>query len=137
MQWCQHLEADYGMDPRSSLYMVHLFISAPNFVSVPPSKGVLFPLLRRGIVSTLQSSFFLSFMCLGNCILYLGYPRFWANIHLSVSTYCVSSFVNVLPHFYWVYYKIKIMSLKMLYKFVQIWALTKDDNKCIFYLSRL
>jgi hypothetical protein len=28
----------------------------------------------------------------------LGYPRFWANIHLSVSTYCVSSFVNVLPH---------------------------------------
>jgi hypothetical protein len=49
--------------------MVHPFISAPNFVSVSPSKGVLFPLLRRGIVSTLQSSFFLSFMCLGNCIL--------------------------------------------------------------------
>jgi hypothetical protein len=32
-----------------------------------------------GIVSTLQSSFFLSFMCLGNCILYRGYPRFWAS----------------------------------------------------------
>jgi hypothetical protein len=31
-----------------SLYMVHPFISAPNFVSVTPSKGVLFPLLRRG-----------------------------------------------------------------------------------------
>jgi hypothetical protein len=46
-----------------SLYMVHPFISAPNFVSVTPSMGVLFPLLRRGIVSTLQSSFFLSFMC--------------------------------------------------------------------------
>jgi hypothetical protein len=41
-----------------SLYMVHPFISAPNFVSVTPSMGVLFPLLRRGIVSTLQSSFF-------------------------------------------------------------------------------
>jgi hypothetical protein len=53
---------------------------APKFVSVTPSKGVLFPLIRRGIVSTLQSSFFLSFMCLGNCILYLGYPRFWAVI---------------------------------------------------------
>jgi hypothetical protein len=79
--------------------MDHPFISAPNFVSVTPSKGVLFPLLRRGIVSTLQSSFFLSFMCLGNCILYLGYPRFWANIHLSVSTYCVSSFVNVATDF--------------------------------------
>ena len=81
-----------------SLYMVHPFISAPNFGSVTPSMGVLFPNLRRGIVSTLQSSFFLSFMCLANCILYLGYPRFGANIHLSVSTYCVSSFVNVLPH---------------------------------------
>jgi hypothetical protein len=31
-----------------SLYMVHPFISAPNFVSVTPSMGVLFPLLRRG-----------------------------------------------------------------------------------------
>jgi hypothetical protein len=81
--------------------MVHPFISAPNFVSVTPSMGVLFPILRRGIVSTLQSSFFLSFMCLANCTLYLGNPRFWANIHLSVSTYCVSSFVNVLPHSGW------------------------------------
>ena len=79
-----------------SLYMVHPFISAPNFVSVTPCMGVLFPILRRRKVSTLWSSFFLSFMCLANCILYLGYPRSWANIHLSVSTYCVSSFVNVL-----------------------------------------
>jgi hypothetical protein len=31
-----------------SLYMVHPFISAPNFVSVTPSMGVLFPILRRG-----------------------------------------------------------------------------------------
>jgi hypothetical protein len=81
-----------------SLYMVHPFISAPNFVSITPSMGVLFPILRRRIVSTLQSSFSLSFMCLANCTLYLGNPRFGANIHLSVSTYCVSSFVNVLPH---------------------------------------
>ena len=58
-----------------SLQMVHPFVSAPNFASVTPSMGVLFPILRRGIVSTLQSSFFLSFMCLANCILYLGYPR--------------------------------------------------------------
>jgi hypothetical protein len=58
-----------------SLYMVHPFISAPNFVSVTPSMGVLFPILRRGIVPTLQSSFFLSFMCLANCTLYLGNPR--------------------------------------------------------------
>ena len=59
-----------------SLYMDHPFISAPNFVSVTPSMGVLFPILRRGKVSTLWSSFFLSFMRLANCILYLGYPKF-------------------------------------------------------------
>jgi hypothetical protein len=36
--------------------MVHPFVSAPNFVSVTPSMGVLFPILRRGKVSTLWSS---------------------------------------------------------------------------------
>jgi hypothetical protein len=59
-----------------NLYMVHPFISAPNFVSVTPSMGVLFPILRRGKVSTLWSSFFLSFMCFANCILYLRYSKF-------------------------------------------------------------
>ena len=76
-----------------SLYMVHPFISAPIFVSVTPSMGVLFPILRRGKLSTLSmgvlfpilrrgkvstrwSSFFLSFMCLATCILYLGCPKF-------------------------------------------------------------
>jgi hypothetical protein len=56
--------------------MVHPFVSAPNFVSVTPSMGVLSPVLRRGKVSTLWSSFFLSFMCFANCILYLGYSKF-------------------------------------------------------------
>ena len=40
--------------------MVQPFVWAPNFVSVTPSMGVLFPILRRGKVSTLWSSFFLS-----------------------------------------------------------------------------
>jgi hypothetical protein len=40
--------------------MVHPFVIAPNFVSVTPSMGVLFPILRRGTVSTLWSSFFLT-----------------------------------------------------------------------------
>jgi hypothetical protein len=48
--------------------MVHPFVTAPNFVSVTPSVGVLFLVLRRGKVSTLWSSFFLSFMCFANCI---------------------------------------------------------------------
>ena len=79
-----------------SLWMVHSFISAPNFVSVTPSMGVLFPILRRDQVSTLWSSFFSSFICFANCI--LGILSFWANIHLSASTYHLSSFVIVLLH---------------------------------------
>jgi hypothetical protein len=39
--------------------MVHPFVTARNFVSVTPSMGVLFSILRRGKVSTLWSSFFL------------------------------------------------------------------------------
>ena len=76
--------------------MLHPFVLAPNFVSVTPSMGVLFPILRRGKVSTRWSSIFLSFMYFANCI--LGILSFWANIHLSVSTYHVSSFVIGLPH---------------------------------------
>jgi hypothetical protein len=56
----------------------------------------LFSFLRRIKVSTLWSSFFLSFMCFTNCI--LGILRFSANIHLSVSVYHVCSFVIGLPH---------------------------------------
>jgi hypothetical protein len=76
--------------------MVHSFVSTPNFVIVTPSRDVLFPILRRGKVSTLCSSFFLSFMFFTNCN--LGILSFWANMHLSVSTYHVSSFVIGLPH---------------------------------------
>ena len=39
-----------------SLWMAHPFVSAPNFVSVTPSIGILFPILRRDEVSTLWSS---------------------------------------------------------------------------------
>jgi hypothetical protein len=42
-----------------SVWMVHPFILAPNFVSVTPSMGILFPILRRNEVSTRWSSFFL------------------------------------------------------------------------------
>jgi hypothetical protein len=35
------------------VYMVHHFLSAQNFVFVTPSMGVLFPILRRGNMSTL------------------------------------------------------------------------------------
>ena len=43
-----------GWIPRyGSLSMVYPFVSAPNFVSVTPSMGVLLPILRRGSVHTL------------------------------------------------------------------------------------
>ena len=75
-----------------SLSMV--LLSQLRFLS--PSMGILFPILRRNEVSTLWSSFFLSFMCFANCI--LGILSFWANIHLSVSAYHVCYFVIGLPH---------------------------------------
>jgi hypothetical protein len=79
-----------------SLWMVLSSVSAPNFVSATLSMGVLFPILRKNEVSTHWSSFFLSFMYFANCI--LGILSIWANIHLSVSTYHVSSFVIELSH---------------------------------------
>jgi hypothetical protein len=86
-----------GWSPRwGSVWMVHPFISASNFVSVTLSMGVLLPIQRRGKLSTLCSSFFLSFMCFASCI--LGILSFWAKIHLSVSAYHGSSFVIRLPH---------------------------------------
>jgi hypothetical protein len=52
--------------------MVHPFVSAPNFVSVTPFMSVLFPILRRGKVTTLWSSFFLTFMCFATCNLFVS-----------------------------------------------------------------
>ena len=51
-----------------SLWMVFPSITALKFVSVTPSMGILFPILRSSEVSTLWSSFFLSFMCFANCV---------------------------------------------------------------------
>jgi hypothetical protein len=79
--------------------MVHPFVLPPNFVSVTPSMGIMFPMLRRNEVSMNWSSFFLIFLCFANCI--LGILSFWANIHLSVSAYHVDFFfffVIGLPH---------------------------------------
>ena len=79
------------MDPGwGSLWMVHPFLLAPNYVSATPSVGILFPILRRDEVSTRWSSF-LILLCFANHT--LGILRFWANIHLSVSAYQVTSFV--------------------------------------------
>jgi hypothetical protein len=51
------------------VWVIHTFVSAPNIVSVIPSMGILFPILRRDKVSTCLSSFSLTFICVANCIL--------------------------------------------------------------------
>jgi hypothetical protein len=79
-----------------NLWIFHPFVLAPNFVSVTPFMGILFPILRRTEVSTHWSSLFLIFLCFANCI--LGVLYFWANIHLPVSAYLMTSFVIGLPH---------------------------------------
>ena len=79
-----------------SLWIAYPLVLAPNFVSVTPSMGILFPILRRNEVSIHWSSLFLIFLCFANCI--LGILSFWANIHFSVSVYQVTSFVIGLPH---------------------------------------
>jgi hypothetical protein len=79
-----------------SLWIVHPFVLAPNFVSVTPLMGILFPILRKNEVSTHWSFLFLMFLCFANGI--LGVLCFWANIHLSVSAYLMTSFVIGLPH---------------------------------------
>jgi hypothetical protein len=71
-------------------------IKLKEIASVIPFMGILFPILRRNEVSTRWPSFFLIFLCFANCI--LGILRFWANIHLSVSAYLVTSFVIGLPY---------------------------------------
>jgi hypothetical protein len=65
-----------------SLYMVHPFVSAPNFVYVTPSMGVFFPILRRGKVTTLWSSFYFSFLCFAICIFFFPFfIRYLAHLH--------------------------------------------------------
>jgi hypothetical protein len=85
-----------GQTPRwGSLWIVHPFVLALNFVSANPSMDILLPILGRNEVSMSWSSFWI-FLCLGSCI--LGVLGFWTNIHLSVSAYQVTSFVIGLPH---------------------------------------
>ena len=63
--------------------MVHPFVSAPNIVSVIPSMGVLFPILRSGKVSTLWSRVS-SVLLMVSYI--LGILNFWANIQFAKCT---------------------------------------------------
>ena len=68
----------------------------PKFLPLLLPLIILFPLLSRTEASTLWSSFLLSFMWSVSCI--MGIPCSLPNIHLSVSTYHVCSFVTELPH---------------------------------------
>ena len=83
-----------------SFWMVVPSVSASCFVSVTPSMGILFPLLRRTEVSTLWSSLFLSFMYFANCILVFWTSGLISTYHW-VHAYHVCSSVIVLSHSRW------------------------------------
>ena len=83
----------------SIFWMVIPSVSASHYVAVTRSMGIFFLILIRIKVSSLWSSFFLSFVCFAFCI--LGIPRFWANIPLSASTCHMCSFVIGLPYSGW------------------------------------
>ena len=97
MQYCLHLVADYGMDPQ-----VGQSLDGPSFCL--SSKlclcnsfhGYFVPYSKE--LWSIHVLVFLLLDFLVFCKLYLGYLSFWANIHLSVSAYHVSSFVIVLLH---------------------------------------
>jgi hypothetical protein len=83
-----------GWIPRwGSLWMALPSVSTPHFVPIFVRMNILFPLLTRNETHTL---IFLILEWSMNCI--LGIPSFGANIHLSVRTYHVYSFVSGLPH---------------------------------------
>ena len=85
------------------LILPHFFLPLLSPSQIPcslyPLMIILFPLLNRDAASTLGSSFFLSILWSVSCI--LGILSFGANIHESVSTYCVFSFATRLPHLRW------------------------------------
>jgi hypothetical protein len=83
MQWCLHLEADYGMDP-----WVRQFLDGLSFCLCNSFNGYFVPNSKKRESERTFDFVLLEFQCFATCI--LGIQRFWANIHLSVSTYHVS-----------------------------------------------
>jgi hypothetical protein len=98
MQWCQDLGADYGMDPR-----VWQSLDSPSFglrskfCLYNSFHGCFVPKTKKG-QSVHNLVFVLHEFHVQIVSFILGILSFWANIHISVNTYHVSSFVIGLPH---------------------------------------
>jgi hypothetical protein len=71
--YCLGLMVVYGVDPQMGQSLDCHSFRLCSELCLCTSMGILFPILRRNKVSTLWSSFFLSFMF---CKLYLGYSKF-------------------------------------------------------------
>jgi hypothetical protein len=78
----------------SNLWMTFPLVLAPHFVSIFPLVSILFPLLRSSEVSTLWSSFYLSFIWSVNCV--LGILNFWTNIHVFVTSFKLTFLLHIL-----------------------------------------
>jgi hypothetical protein len=101
MQWCQLLKADYGMDPQ-----IWQSLDGPSFrfssklCLCNSFHGLFVPNSKKGQSVHTLVFVILEFHAFSKLYLIsiLGILSIWANIHLSVSTYHVSSFVIGLPH---------------------------------------
>ena len=85
------------LDPAPFFSPPPLFIPSPSYPL--PTMIILFPFLTRTNTSTLCSSFVLSFIWSVSCN--VGILSLFSNIHLSLNTYHVCSFVTDLPHSGW------------------------------------
>jgi hypothetical protein len=79
-----------------SLWMAFPSVSAPQFASIFSHMCTLFPFRRMEVF--IHTLFFVLVELYVVCELYLGYSELLANIHLSLSTYHVCSFVTGLAH---------------------------------------
>jgi hypothetical protein len=83
----------------------------PSFTQISPSLYLLWLfcfLFKVGLKHPIWFSFLLSFIWSVSCI--IDVLSFWANIHLSVSTYHICPFVFRLPHSEW-YFLLPSISL--------------------------
>ena len=99
IQWCQRLETDYGMDPWIWQSLDGLsFCLSSKLCLCNSFHGCFVPNSKKGQSVHTLVFVLVEFHVLQIVSYILGILSFWANIHLSVSTYCVSSFVIGLPH---------------------------------------
>jgi hypothetical protein len=109
LQYCLGLVTVDGMDPQvgQSLDGLSFCLFSMLCLSISSHGYFVSPSKKDWSIHTLV---FLCFMWSVNCI--VSSPRFWVNIHISVSACNVCSFVTGLPHSGW-YFLVPSISLRI------------------------